>query len=130
MILPHTFDDTQPVGGQDLQDALDAISLELPVQSLPVFGTNARGTFHGQFSVSFSLAAGVGATSVVDLEFTLPSMFMPFGAPNYTGAVSWQDTITWAYKAAAGDTTIEIALHNNGAGVATGTFYFFVFAVG
>ena len=29
--FPHTFDDTQPVGGQDLQDALDMIATQFPV---------------------------------------------------------------------------------------------------
>lgn len=131
--LPWTFSSDEPAGPElenRLQDVLDTLAGQLPVTSLPVFGTNARGALHGQYSVPFSLAAGTGGTSSVSLGFTLPSMFMPLGASNYTGTVSFQDMVTWAYKASAGATTMEIALHNNGSGTATGTFYFFVLAVG
>ena len=131
--LPWTFSADDPAGPDlenRLQEVLDVLAQQLPVTSLPVFGTNAHATLHGQYSVPFNLAAGTGAATTVSLGFTLPSMFMPVGGPNYSGGVSFQDTVTWAYKAAIGASTIEISLHNNGSGVAIGTFYFFVIAVG
>lgn len=75
------------------------------------------------YSAAFTaLGAGAGATVSVTVD-RLPVSFLVVGSVNYTGAVTNQDQVTWAWRQTGGD-TIEIAMHNYAAGAATGTVQF------
>lgn len=76
-----------------------------------------------RYAAPFTALAAAGGVQVTVTVDPLPVTFNVFGSVSYTGAILWQDAVTWAWRQLS-PTSIEIAMHNNGAAASTGNVYF------